>query len=135
MDEGEVQFSHEREVSGPEEVILLLKPGAKGQEERLRTFFEEHGLTVEDRQKQLFDRQKLQEFYPHREEYLDQMEAHFSAEPTVALLVKGPKALALCLRLKRHVRGILKLRPPGDGLHSSDSASDAEREKRVLGFE
>lgn len=134
MGEVETGYHPENEPVPSEEVVLLLKPGAVAEEERLRAFFEEHAIAIEDRQERVFDRATIQSFYPHREAYVDQMDEHFSTGPTVALLVKGPNALALCLRMKHHVRGLLHLKPPADGLHSSDSPEEAQREKDSLGF-
>lgn len=118
-----------------EEVVVLLKPEAIEFEDRLIAFLTEHDIEVEGRRAQEFTEETIRKFYPHRPEYIEQMKEHFSQGPVVALLVKGPNAMRTCLRLKKHVRGMFKLQPPADALHSSDSASEAVREKRALGFE
>ena len=118
-----------------EEVVVLLKPGAVEYEDRFNEFAREHGFTIESRQEQVFDEETIRRFYPHAEgQYIEGMTDYFLREPTVALVVKGNGVLATCMRLKRHVRGILKLGHPETGLHSSDSADEATREKDALGL-
>lgn len=129
-----------------EEVVILLKPGAPQYEERLRAFLTKRSLEVVDRRETVFDEKTLFDFYPTAEatitrrfpdakdEVIKEMTDYFSEGPSVALLVRGQNAFEIISRLKKKVRGILKLSRPRDGLHSSDDATETKRDKRAVGF-
>jgi len=131
-----------------EEVVLLLKPGASQYEKRLCAFLTRKNLNMLNRREIVFNKQTLLDFYPGAEEKItkrnpdsdinqivDEWANYFSEEPVIALLIQGKNAFEITSRLKKRVRGILKLNRPRDGLHSSENAPEAEHEKRVVGFE
>jgi|GEM_PF-1917582 len=116
-----------------ERVIILLKPGGTEFEERLYEFLQKQELNILDRKELNFDADTIKKFYPHaNDKYLPNMEDYFSQEETIALLISGKGAIEISNVLKRHVRGILHLKQPRDGIHVSDDPSEAERERAVL---
>lgn len=119
-----------------EQVVILLKPGSSEFEDRLNEFLQDQELNILDRKKLNFDADTIKKFYPHADDkFFPNMEDYFSQEETIALLVSGQNAIKISNSLKRHVRGILHLRQPRDGIHVSDDPAEAERERAVLGLE
>lgn len=116
-----------------EQVVILLKPGSSEFEKRLHEFLQDQELNILDRKKLNFDVDTIKKFYPHADDkFLPNMEDYFSQEETIALLVSGQNAIEISNVLKHHVRGILHLEQPRDGIHVSDDSSEAERERAVL---
>ncbi|MFH0873737.1 MAG: nucleoside-diphosphate kinase [Candidatus Komeilibacteria bacterium] len=120
--------------SNIESVVVVLKPGAQEYLQRLEDFCTEYGLTIQDRATIQFDAESIKKFYPYErhQQYHDMLTDSLSAKPLEALLISGPRAADLLNRLKGHVRGILHLQPPANGIHTSDSPEEADREWQVL---
>ncbi len=132
-----------------EQVLIMLKPGALDYEERLEQFLFKHNLKVVNKREMVLDKKTLLDFYPNAEVNIEKRFPepkdkdaemgrfinYFSGEPAIVLLVEGKDVYEIITKLKLKLRGIFKLTPPRDGLHSSDDTVETESQKRVVGFE
>ena len=120
-----------------QEVVMLLKPGAAQFEQGIYEFCDKNGLTVIGRNQLKFDEEKIKEFYPKSigRSWLEPMKEYFAQDEVVALMVEGPNAMNILNDLKRRFRGIMNLKVPEDRFHVSDSVSETERERKVVGFD
>lgn len=119
----------------PETTVVIVKPGWLG---IIRNWVENTISSAECRIIQsietILDGQFVCDFYASADrKYMPGLTVFFSSSYSMVLIVRGEDAIAKCLDIRNNLRQLYGNPPkPNDGMHASDSKTEAAREAAVV---